>query len=281
MRSSDFVLPFFISAAVHLGALSLDTLNRNAEVFFEKGISAVTLNIVCSSASEASSVMPAAAESAGKQSLSAPPYSDKKEITFRKTGPTQDVPLYHKKKPVVEQHTQKIHNSGIRKEKAKRKAASGPVAPKSHVKRSETDQQLPVKPLVQNKKESVRRSYNYPVETDAVNLKNNDGDFEEKGVTSPAFVTSLIKPKYPRYSRINEEEGTVVFIVEVHADGTPGKIEIQTSSGYRRLDRAAAKALENAGFMPARLSGKAVASTKRIAFRFDLEEYGNWQHEAK
>nr|HDN00863.1 energy transducer TonB [Deltaproteobacteria bacterium] len=281
MRSSDFIVPFLVSAAIHVGVLYSDSPHRNAEIFFEKGISAVTLNIICSSASEASSIIPVAAEPAGKHRLSAPPYSDKKEITSRKTGPTHDAPLYPKKKPVVEQRTQKIHNSGIRKENAQGKAVLENILPKTHVRRSETNQQLPVKPLVRNKKESVRQSYNYPVETHEVNLKDHDGNLEEKGVISPAVVTGLIKPKYPRYSRINGEEGTVVFIVEVHADGTPGKIEIQTSSGYRRLDRAAAKALENAGFMPARLSGRAVASTKRIAFRFDLEEYGNWQHEAK
>ncbi|MFO8239842.1 MAG: TonB family protein [Dissulfuribacterales bacterium] len=275
MRSSDFIVPFLVSATIHAGALYSDTPQRNAEVSFKKGASAVTLNIVGSSADEASGVMPAAAEPAGKQSLSAPPSSSKKEITFKKTGLTQDVPLHSKKKLAVQQHKQKIHKSGKRKENAKGKAASGPVFSKPHAKRSETKRHLSAKPSLQNKKEPVRHAYSYPVEVAAINPKNNDSKASENGVTSPAAITGLTKPKYPRYSRINGEEGTVVFIVEVHADGRPGKIEMETSSGYRRLDRAAANALEKAAFVPAMRSGKAVASIKQIAFRFDLEGYGN------
>ena len=218
MRSSDFILPFLISATVHVGALSSDILHRNAEVFFEKGVRAVTLNIVPSVASKASSVMPAVVEPAAKQSVSAQP-SPGEVIIPKKASLIQDVPLHPKEKQVHHPH----HRIGVA----------------------------------------------------AVNSKNNDGDCNEKGVTSPVVVTGLSKPKYPRYSRINGEEGTVVFIVEVSANGRSGKIEIETSSGYRRLDCAAVKALEKAAFIPARLGGKAVASIKRIAFRFDLEECGN------
>ena len=228
MRSSDFILPFLISATVHVGALSSDILHRNAEVFFEKGSSAVTLNIVPSSASKASSVMPAVVEPAAKQSVSAQP-SPGEVIIPKKASLIQDVPLHPKEKLVVEQHTRRIH---------------------------------------------VHHPH-HCTGVAAVNSKNNDGDCNEKGVTSPVVVTGLSKPKYPRYSRINGEEGTVVFIVEVSANGRPGKIEVETSSGYRRLDCAAVKALEKAAFIPAKLGGKAVASIKRIAFRFDLEECGN------
>ncbi|MCD6198040.1 MAG: energy transducer TonB [Deltaproteobacteria bacterium] len=218
MRSSDFILPFLISTTVHVWALSSDILHRNAEVIFEKGVRAVTLNIVPSVASKASSVMPAVVGPAAKQSVSAQP-SPGEVIIPEKAGLIQDVPLHPQKKQVHHPH----HRIGIA----------------------------------------------------AVNSKNNDGDCNEKGVTSPVVITGLSKPKYPRYSRINGEEGTVVFIVEVSANGRPGKIEVETSSGYRRLDCAAVKALEKAAFIPARLGGKAVASTKRIAFRFDLEECEN------
>ncbi|OPL10689.1 MAG: hypothetical protein AVO38_13580 [delta proteobacterium ML8_D] len=273
MRSSDFIVPLLVSATIHAGALYSDTSQRNAEVFFKKGASAVTLNIIGSSADGVSSVMPAAVEPAGKQNLSAPPSLEKKELNLKNTVPTKDVPLYSKKKLVVQQHTQKIHKSGIRKEKAKGKDESGPIPSKVHAKRSETKPHLSAKPSLQNRKEPFPQPYNHPVGIAAVNPKINGNKGSKNGVTSPAAITCLTKPRYPRYSRINGEEGTVVFIVEVHADGTPGKIEMETSSGYRRLDHAAAKALEKAGFSPARRSGKAVASIKQIAFRFDLEEH--------
>ena len=273
MRSSDFILPFLLSAAVHLLALSSDVLHSNAEILFEKGASAVTLNIVPSSASKASSVIPAVAEPATNLSFSAKPSPDELIIS-KKAIRIQDAPLHPLKKLVAKQHTRKIHESEIRKDKAKGETAPENVFPEPHVNGSEMERHLSAKVSVQDIKKRVHHPPHL-IGATAVNSKNNDGDLNEKGVTSPVIVTGLSKPKYPRYSRINGEEGTVVSIVEVSADGRPGKIEIETSSGYRRLDRAAVKALEKAAFIPARLGGKAVSSIKRIAFRFDLEEYGN------
>lgn len=218
MRSSDFILPFLISATIHLGILSLGILHRNAEVFFEKGASVITIKVVPSSASKVSSVTPAVADPAENHSVSAQP-SPCEVIISKKAGLIKDASLHPQKK--------RVHHPYRRTEVA------------------------------------------------AVNSKNDYGACKEKGVTSPVVVTGLSKPKYPRYSRINGEEGTVVFIVEVRADGRHGKIKVETSSGYRRLDCAAVKALEKADFMPAKVGGKAVASIKRIAFRFDLAEYGN------
>jgi protein TonB len=273
MRSSDFILPFLISATIHVGVLSSDILHHNAEVFFEKGASAVTLNIVPSLASKVSSVIPAVADPAAKQSVSAQP-SPGEVIISKKASLIQDVPLHPKEKLVVEQHTRIIHESEVRKDRAKREAAPEYIFPQPHIEESETEPLLSAEFSLQDKKEQVQHTYNR-IGVAAVNSKNNNGDRNEKGVTSPVVVTGLSKPKYPRYSRINGEEGTVVFIVEVSANGRPGKIEVETSSGYQRLDYAAVKALEKASFTPARLGGKAVASIKRIAFRFDLEEYGN------
>jgi len=273
MRSSDFVLPFLISAAIHVGALSSDISHRNAEVIFEKGVRAVTLKIVPSLASKASGVIPAVAEPATKQSFSAQPSPDE-VIISKKASLIQDVPLHPLKKLVVKQHTRRIHESEVREDKAKGETAPGHVFPEPHVNGSETERHLSAKVSLQDIKKRVHHPP-HRIGATAVNSKNNDGDCNEKGVTSPVIVTGLSKPKYPRYSRINEEEGTVVFIVEVSANGRHGKIEIETSSGYRRLDCAAVKALEKAAFMPARLGGKAFASIKRIAFRFDLEECEN------
>lgn len=270
MRLSDFVLPFLLSAVIHVGALNSDIFNRNAEVIFEKGASAVTLNIVPSSASKASSVTPAVAEPAMNQSVSAQPSPDE-VIISKKVSLVQDVPLHPKGKLVVKQHKRRIHESEVRKDKAKEEAAPGHIFPETHFNGSETDRHLSAKVSQQDIKKRVYHPHHL-IGVTAVNSKNNYGDCNEKGVISHVVVTGLSKPKYPRYSRINGEEGTVVFIVEVSANGRPGKIEIETSSGYRRLDRAAVRALEKAAFIPARLGGKAVSSIKRIAFRFDLEE---------
>jgi len=106
----------------------------------------------------------------------------------------------------------------------------------------------------------------------AVNAENAHGDLKEKDGMVPAKVVNLSKPKYPSYSRMHGEEGTVVFSVEVRTNGNPGKIEILSSSGYPRLDQAAIQALEKATFIPAKMGGSIVSSTKRIAFTFKLIE---------
>ncbi len=241
MKLSDFILPFLISAIIHVGAFSSGILYHNAEVVFEKGAQAVTLNIVPSVASKASSTMPAVAGPAAKQSV-----------------PTQP--------------PRRIQKSEVQEDKTKEKTAGTEcVSPEPHTEGSERARHPSASVSPQDKGDRDHCPH-HRTEVAAVNSKNNDGGCKEKGMTSPIVVTGLSKPEYPMYSRINGEEGTVVLIVEVRANGRPGKIEVVTSSGYRRLDCAAVKAIEKAALIPARIDGKAVASTKRIAFRFDLEE---------
>ena len=225
MKLSDFILPFLVSTVIHAGALFSDILHRKSEVFFEKGASAVTLNIVPSLTSKASSAIPAVTKPNVKQSAPAYPPS---------------------RKAIVPQKAILI-------------------------KGSKTERYPSAKVSVQDKKDLDQRPH-HRTGVAAVNSKNNDGDHKEKGVTGPVVVTGLSKPEYPRYSRINGEEGMVVLSLKVFANGRLGKIKVVSSSGYRRLDSAAVKALEKATFIPARVAGKIVASTKRIAFRFKLED---------
>ena len=92
---------------------------------------------------------------------------------------------------------------------------------------------------------------------------------EESGA---AVITGLSRPEYPRLSRIRGEEGSTVLSLEIHADGKLGDVEVVQSSGYQRLDKAAIKAIQKAGFIPAQKDGRTISSKKRIAFRFELEE---------
>ena len=87
-------------------------------------------------------------------------------------------------------------------------------------------------------------------------------------------VRGLTRPAYPRVSRRRGEEGTVVFSVEVRADGSRGEIRLERSSGFSRLDCAARRALARATFLPARLNGRPVASRKTFSFRFQLVDTG-------
>ena len=103
-------------------------------------------------------------------------------------------------------------------------------------------------------------------------VRRERGDDKEKGVKLDPVAVGVIKPKYPRVSRILGEEGTVVYSVDVLATGEAGKVYLVESSGFRRLDRSAAKALRKATFIPGKIGRIAIASTKEIAFRFDLRD---------
>ncbi|WP_019141831.1 energy transducer TonB [Noviherbaspirillum massiliense] len=92
------------------------------------------------------------------------------------------------------------------------------------------------------------------------------------GVSIPAsYATSNRKPDYPALSRRYGEQGTVVLRVLVQADGTAGKVEIKTSSGYPLLDESALNAVRTWRFHPATSDGKPVAEWYQLAIPFKLQ----------
>ena len=98
------------------------------------------------------------------------------------------------------------------------------------------------------------------------------GDVTGRGGMEPPRIRYIPEPVYPLYSRIRGEEGSVVVVVEVLADGGAGDVEVVRSSGYHRLDRAVLRALRKATFIPARMDGRPVRSRKRLTFRFELDD---------
>lgn len=57
-------------------------------------------------------------------------------------------------------------------------------------------------------------------------------------------------PRYPPQSRRLREQGLVVLKVLIDERGTACEIEIESSSGYTRLDHAAREAVQRAAFRP-------------------------------
>ena len=86
----------------------------------------------------------------------------------------------------------------------------------------------------------------------------------------PADYLSNPKPPYPGLSKKLNEEGTVRIRVWVEADGTPGRLEIASSSGFARLDNAALAVLPKWRFIPARQGGKPVADWAIVPMEFKL-----------
>lgn len=78
-------------------------------------------------------------------------------------------------------------------------------------------------------------------------------------------------PGYPRISRRNGEQGTVIVRVFISTQGTPEKAEVRTSSGFTRLDQAALEAVQRWRFVPGRRNGTPEAMWFNIPVRFILE----------
>lgn len=78
-------------------------------------------------------------------------------------------------------------------------------------------------------------------------------------------------PQYPRESQMREETGitTLSFLIDV--DGHPLAGKIERSSGHRRLDEAARKALMDCRYKPAIVAGHAVQAWGRLEFEWKLE----------
>lgn len=78
-------------------------------------------------------------------------------------------------------------------------------------------------------------------------------------------------PEYPRLSRRLREAGTVIVRVFVDEAGVPRTVQIAQSSGFKRLDEAAAGAVLKARFKPYTEAGRPTAGWARIPFPFELE----------
>lgn len=77
-------------------------------------------------------------------------------------------------------------------------------------------------------------------------------------------------PVYPSLSRRLREEGTVVLDILIKADGTVGEIKIKTSSGFKRLDDTAMKAVKHWRYQPATRAGQAIDFWYEQPVEFDL-----------
>jgi len=79
------------------------------------------------------------------------------------------------------------------------------------------------------------------------------------------------KPVYPPMSRRFGEEGKVLLKVRVTSQGTAEQVDIQTGSGYSRLDSAAREAVQRWRFVPARRGDEAVAASVIVPITFALD----------
>ncbi len=92
-------------------------------------------------------------------------------------------------------------------------------------------------------------------------------------VTAPDFLAGQLNnpgPSYPYLSRKAHEEGVVLLRVLVSAEGSAKDLEVEKSSGYSRLDKAALATVRKWRFLPARRAGEAVEAWVIVPVTFSL-----------
>jgi protein TonB len=91
--------------------------------------------------------------------------------------------------------------------------------------------------------------------------------------TPPRFDAAYLNnppPAYPAASRQLGEAGRVLLSVRVGRDGNAIEVGLRQSSGYGRLDRAAAEAVRRWRFVPARRGDEAVEASVLVPIDFKL-----------
>lgn len=84
-------------------------------------------------------------------------------------------------------------------------------------------------------------------------------------------VSNRVAPVYPAMSRRAGEQGTASFRILVDEHGRPMQVSVLKSSGFPRLDEAAAQAIRKWTFVSPTRDGKPVRSWSRVQVRFQLE----------
>jgi TonB family protein len=90
---------------------------------------------------------------------------------------------------------------------------------------------------------------------------------------SPAATMQIIDrppPRYPAEAIRQRHEGTVLLVLSVDADGRPGKVSVDRSSGYPELDQAALEAVQQWRFKVSLRAGAGAQTQARVPVRFQL-----------
>jgi len=117
-------------------------------------------------------------------------------------------------------------------------------------------------------KEDVK-SYENAVNNHARLARASMASYNATVKASPDYLKNP-PPAYPRKSRLNKEQGTVLLLVDISEKGEALKLILKNSSGHSRLDRSALESVRSWKFKPARISGLAIESTVLVPVRYVL-----------
>ena len=102
--------------------------------------------------------------------------------------------------------------------------------------------------------------------------KTNGGQQAKSSLRTKASHLSGVRPTYPYEARRAGWEGTVVIRILVGIDGVPLAVAVGNSSGYSALDEAAAQAVKNWRFSPARQGDNPIESYYDVRVKFNLAD---------
>jgi len=126
----------------------------------------------------------------------------------------------------------------------------------------------PVAPAVSEIKTTMPIATTVDTTPPLIETKSTTPDSEPSAIT----YGHQTRVAYPRESLINHEQGTVILKVLVSAEGLVQAVEIEKTSGYLRLDRAARDAVKSWSFHPALRNGVAQSAWALVPVTFNLQQ---------
>ena len=99
----------------------------------------------------------------------------------------------------------------------------------------------------------------------------NAGQPRSVGISAIRYKTKP-QAEYPEISKELGESGVVNIRVVIGADGRVQSAQVSKSSGFRRLDDVALRAVRRASFYPYQENGVAVAAATNIPFNFNFKK---------
>ena len=175
-------------------------------------------------------------------------------VTLRQLPPLKKV------KPDLEVEKEKKQTKQPKQPKQRKKTVRKPKNVIEPIKKDE------LKESKQVEEQSTIRNFTVP---QAVESKENFELIVPIVVQNVAYVYKKIcTPRYPRVSRKRGERGRVLVRVFINRDGSSEKVEIEQSSGFDRLDRAAMDSAKKCRFVPAKRNGKPVKTLATIPYTF-------------
>lgn len=274
MFKKNLVIAGLIALLLHAALIMMSpNVTSESKVIFRKGESSLKMNLVPSVASTASTK-----HIIDKQ-------DDVHKVEEKKIDNLKSLQKPENKKVVQMTATKPINGARelIHKIAEKRIDKPVPLSKPEGLK----EKQMKVVDSVEKTEEEIAYSAEYFKTQKETNTKQSQiqknntatldskeiiADVKVKGVTKGAMVKNVFKPSYPSSCKRQGHEGTTVLEVTILSKGKRGNIEIIQSAGCESLDKAAIMALKKAKYIPAKRLGIPFTTTKKIAFKFKLED---------